>query len=202
MSDVVQSFEHNGYTIEICYDQDSESPRDWDNVGTMVCFHKRYNLGDKHELQSSQFSSFEELRSYLVKHEDAELILPLYMMDHSGLSIRTSCEQFRACDSMAWDWGQIGFIYVSRKRMLEEWGRKNLTKAVLEKATKYLIGEVETYDQYSSGQVYCYAVKDSDDEVVDSLCGVYDLDYCIEQAKEAADAAAKHAAQNAEVAYG
>ena len=26
----------------------SDDPRSWDNIGTMVCFHSRYNLGDKH----------------------------------------------------------------------------------------------------------------------------------------------------------
>ena len=38
------------------------------------------------------------------------LILPLYLMDHSGLSIRTSSELFRMCDSAGWDWGCVGFI--------------------------------------------------------------------------------------------
>lgn len=33
--------------IRIEHDQDAESPRNWDNLGTMVCWHGRYDLGDE-----------------------------------------------------------------------------------------------------------------------------------------------------------
>ena len=29
-----------------------DNPRNWDNIGTMVCFHSRYDLGDKHYYDS------------------------------------------------------------------------------------------------------------------------------------------------------
>lgn len=44
----IETLEHRGLTIKIYPDGDVESPRDWDNAGTMVCWHSRYNLGDKH----------------------------------------------------------------------------------------------------------------------------------------------------------
>lgn len=37
------------YTLKIVHDEDVESPREWDNIGKMVCFHNRYSLGDKHD---------------------------------------------------------------------------------------------------------------------------------------------------------
>mgnify|MGYP003341339394 FL=1 len=37
------------YELEIEQDDNGYNPRtEWDNVTTMLCFHKRYNLGDKH----------------------------------------------------------------------------------------------------------------------------------------------------------
>lgn len=33
--------------MKIDYDQYAESPREWDNLGTMLCKHRRYNLGDE-----------------------------------------------------------------------------------------------------------------------------------------------------------
>ncbi len=39
--------EYRGCTIRLEYDRGAESPRDWCNVGTMVCWHRRYNLGDE-----------------------------------------------------------------------------------------------------------------------------------------------------------
>ena len=37
------------FLLSIVMDEDAMSPRDWDNVGTMCCWHRRYDLGDKHE---------------------------------------------------------------------------------------------------------------------------------------------------------
>ena len=33
--------------IRIMHDECAESPREWDNLGTMVCAHRRYSLGDE-----------------------------------------------------------------------------------------------------------------------------------------------------------
>lgn len=35
------------YRLKIEHDDSPESPREWDNLGTMVCWHNRYNLGDE-----------------------------------------------------------------------------------------------------------------------------------------------------------
>jgi len=35
------------YKIEIEPDLDPMDPREWDNLATMVCWHRRYNLGDE-----------------------------------------------------------------------------------------------------------------------------------------------------------
>jgi len=37
--------------IKIEQDTSAESPREWDNQGTMVCFHDRYKLGDEHNYE-------------------------------------------------------------------------------------------------------------------------------------------------------
>ena len=36
------------FDIEYWYDEYSESPRNWDNVGKMICFHKNYEIGRAH----------------------------------------------------------------------------------------------------------------------------------------------------------
>ena len=41
------TMEHEGYEIEVTRDEFPESPRQWDNLGKMIFFHKRYDLGDK-----------------------------------------------------------------------------------------------------------------------------------------------------------
>jgi hypothetical protein len=189
----MESFEHCGLTVEIKQDEDPRNPReDYDPLGKMICFHKRYNLGDKHNYRSEDYNGWEEMEAAIIKNEHAAVILPIYMMDHSGLSISTSDSGFRACDSAGWDWGQIGFICISKEKAQEE-GRKlgwnpygKLTKATLAKITKYLIEEVEEYNQFLSGDVWGYIIIDKDGED-DSCWGLPGYDYCIKEAKRVAE---------------
>lgn len=38
------------YVLQILYDEDGPNPReDYDNFGKLMCWHSRYNLGDKHD---------------------------------------------------------------------------------------------------------------------------------------------------------
>lgn len=48
-------------TVKLILDRDAESPRDWDNLGTMVCAHRRYTLGDEDGIQKA----LQVIRRYL-----------------------------------------------------------------------------------------------------------------------------------------
>lgn len=47
MNDPVHEETYRGYVIRIFFDDCAESPRNWDNLGTMVCWSRRHNLGDE-----------------------------------------------------------------------------------------------------------------------------------------------------------
>ena len=129
------------------------NPREWDNLGKMVCFHRNYGLGDNHSLTSNMFSSWDEMEKYLIKEYKAEVILPLYLYDHSGITMNTTGFSCR------WDSGQVGFTYVTREDILNEFGGKRITKSLREKVEGILVSEVETYDQYISGDVYYFEIE-------------------------------------------
>jgi hypothetical protein len=163
----------------IMQDPDPESPRAWDNLGTMVCFHKRYNLGDepgsKHHFETpSQFLEF------LEENEGKVLVLPLYLMDHSGVSISVDDTMFRMVDSVGWDWGQVGWIYVTYEDIRKAYGVQRITRKVLERARQALIAEVETYNKYLQGQVIGFIVEEHHPmecwRTIDSCFGFYDID--------------------------
>lgn len=160
---------YRGLTIKIEQDVDPESPREWDNVGTMVCFHGRYTLGDKHE-----FSSPTEFLEWWEENGEDGVLLPLYLYDHSGITISTS--PF----SCPWDSGQVGWIYATKETLDKE-------TFDIDHATKYLIGEVETYDQYLTGQVYGYEVEDEDGNFLASCWGFYGEEDAIQEARADAD---------------
>lgn len=168
MDDAVHEEVYKGYTIRIHPDSDPENPRtSWDNLGTMVCFHGRYNLGDlKTGYTQDQQRSWQELADRLEK-DGAAVILPLYLYDHSGITMSTG--EF----SCPWDSGQVGFIFVTRAKLLKEYGGMRVSKEVIAKATEVLKGEVETYDTYLRGNIYGYTIEDPEGEDGDSCWGFY-----------------------------
>jgi hypothetical protein len=156
------------FTLKIEPDADPQNPRDFDcNVGRMVCFHSRHTLGDKKNLPpADEFKTWGTLRKHLVKEEKAEVILPLYLMDHSGLAISTT--PF----GCSWDSGQVGWIYSTVKELVA-WLGKSWTREQAEKALKI---EVEVYNKYISGDVWGYVITDAFGDEVESCWGFYDQD--------------------------
>lgn len=159
---MIEKYTHKGFTFVISEDDEPENPREWENVGVMVCFHGRYNLGDtKHGL------SLEDAQALEAGIDDAGgLGLPLYLYDHGGLAI--SHESFIGRAPHAeWDSGQIGLIYCDAEKLKAEFDGDR------EKAKACLISEVKAYDQYLRGEVYEFDVKAKDGESSIEFCGGY-----------------------------
>lgn len=94
----------NGYTLKIIPDENPLNPRtDCDHLGIMLCWHRRYSLGDSHPYDTPQ--DFAESAAA----KDMFVCLPVYLLDHSGLYV--SVNDFN--DS--WDSGQLGFIYCTKQ---------------------------------------------------------------------------------------
>jgi len=163
---IIQSLQHqdcfilDDFAIKIHYEDCPASPRNWDNLGKMVCFHKRYDLGDKHN-----FADPEALGEFLSKNKESLIVLPLYLYDHSGITIATT--PFHC----PWDSGQIGYIYAKQDS-------ENLSE---EKIKEILINEVKTYDQYLRGEVFNFEVLEND-QIMHAAFGYYQKEDCINEA--------------------
>ena len=163
------------YKIEIFPDDSPFDPRGDDNLGTMVCFHSRYSLGDKHNFDREEAKVF--MRS------KKNIVLPLYLFDHSGITMNTTGF------SCPWDSGQVGFIYVEKSKVRSEYGWKRITKERGDKIREYLRNEVETYDQYISGDCYGYKITDTETgNEEDSCWGYYGEEYCMSEAESMVNA--------------
>ena len=156
-------------TLKIQYDEITESPREWDNITTMVCFHNRYNLGDKHTYNKNDFDSWQELKEQICKDNNVALIQPLYLYDHSGQSI--SVGPFNC----SFDSGQIGWMFITKERLIKA-GKKNLTKELKQFAQKEIETEVYTYNKYLQGEIYYYEVVDEDGDILDNCGGFYNIE--------------------------
>ena len=178
-----ETLEIGGYTLNIEQDHDPMNPRtEFGNVGKMVCWHTRYNLGDEQPKCSPDEYLFqmmydrefdlhrklvpenikqEYLEAYIDKHF---IILPLYLFDHSGLSMNV--EPY----GCPWDSGKVGFIYVGRESQEYDDLATGLT------------AEVEVYDQYLQGDVWGYTIENPAGDAIDSCWGFYGFDYCKSEA--------------------
>ena len=175
----IKSTSHRGYTINVWPEEDPISPREDSVFGHMVCWNSRYALGDKHCYRTpAEFNADPERKNDVV-------ILPLYLYDHSGITISTG--PF----SCPWDSGQVGYIYINKKNVLNELGGQRITSKLRAKARTILEAEVEAYDRYLRGDYVRTSITGPDSELVGG-CGDYDdMDYAISEAKAEIDSIIK-----------
>lgn len=176
--------------LVIWYDDQGESPRDWDNLATFIAGgHKVQHLADK-DAKSELLDAIRSAKNYKDSMEyDYDLThvptmveladklgllatrLPLYAYIHSGETISTT--PF----SCPWDSGQYGEAFITKEKARSEYGVKRISKQLVEKMNKIIEGEVETLDQRLQNDVYGFSVVDDDGEVIDSCGGFYGTDW-------------------------
>ena len=180
----LETIEMDGKTVTIYADENPMNPRDIsynENLDLMICFHRNYQLGDKHNYRATDFNNMNELEEQIVKDHKPIIIKRLYLYDHSGITISTTpfhCQ---------WDSGVVGFVLISKEQALKNWGFSKYTnnRYLIGRVNKYIEASVKEYDQYLTNEVYGYIVSDKDGNELDSCWGFYGWDYAVEQAKEA-----------------
>lgn len=166
--------------LRIIYDNNAISPRtEFDNLGTIAYKHSRYTLGE--EEITDPIDWLEEMLNITPKYEYSNqrlqhleslfytqyIALPIYMYEHSGITINT-------CGfSCRWDSGKVGYIYITKKKALEEWGGKRVTNKLRQKVESCLKAEIKELDTYLCGDVYGFIVEDENGETIDSCWGFY-----------------------------
>ena len=150
-----------GITLSVEIDDNPINPReDYEHFGKMICWHRRYDLGDKNPYKKSQdFWDDKELQDNIF------VKLNVYMMDHSGLSF--SANPFTT-DPQNWDSGQIGIIYATEADTIKEFG--DLSEDSRLEAEKLLASEIAEYNDYHTSNYYRFSIEGLEGEVVDS-CG-------------------------------
>ncbi len=152
--------------ITISYDELQDDPRQFsESLGTMACFHKRYDIGDPTHRDENPL----EFQEWVTTSKEIAKYFPIYLYDHSGLTIRTYPFECR------WDSGLLGYIYVTKERVRKVYGVKRISPQLLDKVSKVLLEEIEEMDYYLRGEVYCIDLEE-DGEVIDSICGIYGYD--------------------------
>lgn len=170
----------------------------------MVCQHKRYELGDVQYSASYADNWQEWFALYILENqttglelenyetygyctraefnkvwkwiEDNIIYFPISMYEHSGISIKVGNP------TDIFDSGYIGYIYVTKDKVLQEYIVDSINPELLQTVKSVLIGEVETYNTYVSGDCLGYEV-----ERVNGCWGFYTESDLMEDAKTSID---------------
>ena len=171
----METYEKENLVVKVSNEYYADNPRNWDNFSKMVCSHRRYDIGDSHNINFKDFNSWSEVEEHLIKKHGAKVILPVYMYDHGGIDLSHTPY------SCSWDSGQVGFIYATKESIKKEYGR--MTKKVLDKVEQVLISKLEVYSYYVSGEVYLIELfEKGSDECYDST-SIYGYTEMMEEVK-------------------
>ena len=192
-SEPVKVEEIGNKIVRIYVDENPNNPREICNLGKMVCFHRRYNLGDNNNLSPDMFEGWEEMKDYLTKELNAVVILPLYLYDHSGLRIKVgSFGGLLPQGHAEFDSRQVGFIYATKEDILAYYD-KEMTEELKKEVEDTLSAEVKIYNQYLQGDIYGYTINKRTtcpecgaihENVLDSCWGFYGIKDVIEVTEE------------------
>jgi hypothetical protein len=157
--DVITERTEGRMTLQVVYDTcDPMSPREWDNLGTILYTSNRYTLGDKR-------ATTEEIEA--IEAEPDNIVLPVYAYIHGGVVLSTGAFGCR------FDSGQCGIIYCTLEQARKGFLEPNASVEDLRGRVEELFkAEVENYSAYHEGRVYglLYLV---DGIEIDASWGVY-----------------------------
>jgi len=169
--------------LQISHDFDSESPREWGNLGYFVTVDSRHNSPDKDaEIiaivkntgdEASSLTDHMELIKTIIATQRGENVLAIYPIakyDHSGVS-------YSLGQKAGFDYSNNGF-YIVTDKTVEELGT-NATD--FERVIK---DELETYNKWCNGEVYYYTLYDSEGDLITTCGGFYDLEAIREELPE------------------
>ena len=146
----------SGRTLNIGYEDDGYNPlEEYDRIETIITTSNRYFEGD--EIISAEWED-----EKLEIEAAGGVVVPLYMLVHSGITL--SLSGFND----PWDSGCVGFCYVTREKLDKEYKGHTLEKAQ-ECALKRIEGDIEDVNKYLNGEVYYLELDDENGEHLESI---------------------------------
>ena len=172
--------------VTIDEDEWYESPREWDNLGTLYTWDEVYYSPDRHNYSDvleflgeilgetlvekihNQYTDTNSFMDDISKRMDklGYILYPVSKYDHSIV-------QYFLGVSSGWDTGTIGVIFAEKKKVCEWFNTKKVTQKIREKVAQSFESELELYTDYANGYgIYCTEIEKFSGEQVE-ICGGY-----------------------------
>ena len=174
-------FEKDGTLMRgyFCYDENAESPREWDNLSVIVNA-SRYNLCGRGDIETDdieewlinetginedwyyankkRYGGIDGLVQKFIKEKCAAFTY-VSVYDHSGI-----CVYAGYCSG--WDYSAIGFAYIPKdNKEVKSYRRSHTAEETKKWAEEILDGEIHTLDQWCRGDVYGCVTEAYDEEL-------------------------------------
>lgn len=173
MSTIEREIDYKGMSIKIYYDEDAESPANWDNPDCFLCADYRYlNVNSESISAEDCRNAIEETNRWFL---NGFYIFPVSIYDHSGICIHLGTTR-------GWDYTNGDAFICVKRRKGWTWAKKQ--------AEKVAQSVVDEWNMYLTGEVYGFVAEDEDGEHIDSCWGFYGdegIEDAIRQAEGAID---------------
>lgn len=181
MPQLITSAKHKGYELKLFYGENIDDPREWENLGKMLCYDDRYDLLGDYQYRRENYPELEDIMMTLLDFEEKKPTdilgyLPLYLYEHSGLSVHWDYNHFND----RFDTRRIGFYVFTREDITRYFSKKE-SGPNPESGDEYLkeVGlaiakkEISEYDKYLSGSITVidYIIEDPEGVAIDSCMG-------------------------------
>lgn len=160
--------------LTLCVEKDPKptSPRSLEsNLSSMYVllqpcelrFAKYPVMGDSHHYTSGQFGSWDEFRKWLVQHERARYMSPLYFSDHEH-AISSSCMLHTTVSNFPHSNTQIGYMFTT-------WARIERREISCSRVDEIMCEELKQYNHYLTGNIWRYIISAENNKELESASG-------------------------------
>ena len=152
----------NKVQAELVYDPDATNPREWDNLGSiLISPNKSHWIANSDSAVDTSvpfgknpLEHWENLRREQLNLKKSEAIAyPITKYEHGEISLQLGYKQ-------GWDYGVVGFVYVTKETLRKEYGVTRITKSVIARAESCLQYELDMLTAWLNGYCYGWQIKE------------------------------------------
>lgn len=187
----------NKAQAELVYDPDATNPREGDNLGTILIAPSKSHwvaspdatVDTSIPLGNNPYEHWKNLRREQLKFKKSDIAIayPITKYEHGSISLSLGYNS-------GWDYGVIGFIYVTKETLRKYYGVNRITQTVIAEAKNRLQSELDMLSRWLNGECYGWYIKEyalDDDgldwvevDTLDSCWGYLDKEQALDDMKD------------------
>ena len=177
--------------VTVDYDEWFESPREWENLGTLYTWESGYYSPDRHNYSDvleflgellgetlvekihNQYNDTNSFMDDISKRTDklGYILYPVSKYEHSLV-------QYFLGVSSGWDTGTVGVIFAEKKKICSWFNVKKVTQKVRQNVIQNFESELEIYTDYANGTGMDYVeIEKFSGEHIEGCSGYYKYDH-------------------------